>query len=64
MQSGVSLSLWGLSRRVPQILNQVAVDLGIDNSTTRAIVDGLKELEVDYLQSSASSTITSVCIQR
>jgi hypothetical protein len=60
MQSGVSLSLWGLSRRVPEIVDLVAQDLGVDNSTSKSIVDGLKTFNTTYLQTKASATITSV----
>ncbi|KAH0819979.1 hypothetical protein GEV33_002811 [Tenebrio molitor] len=59
MQSGVSLSLWGLSRRVPEIVDLVAQDLGVDNSTSKSIVDGLKTFNTTYLQTKASATITS-----
>jgi hypothetical protein len=59
MQSGVSLSLWGLSRKVPEIVDLVAQDLGVDNSTSRSIVDGLKTFNTTYLQTKSSATITS-----
>ncbi|RZC33900.1 uncharacterized protein BDFB_011530, partial [Asbolus verrucosus] len=59
MQSGVSLSLWGLSRRVPQMVHLVAEALAIDNSTSQRLVEGLKSFNTTYLQSIASSTILS-----
>ncbi|KAJ3635702.1 hypothetical protein MTP99_008591 [Tenebrio molitor] len=58
MESGVSLSSWAFSRRVPEVVKIIAKDLSLDTSTSRKIVDGLKEINYTILQTKASSAVS------
>jgi hypothetical protein len=60
MESGVSLSSWAFSRRVPEVVKIIAKDLSLDTSTSRKIVDGLKEINYTILQTKASSAVSFV----
>lgn len=52
--------MWALSRRVPAVVTLVAQDLNVDTSSSRSIVDGLKKVDIQLLQTNASSVILSV----
>ncbi|KAJ3666300.1 hypothetical protein Zmor_001750 [Zophobas morio] len=57
MESGVSLSSWAFSRRVPVVVKKIAEDLSLDTSNYQKIVDGLRLINSSELQAKAAGAV-------
>ncbi|RZB38725.1 COesterase domain containing protein [Asbolus verrucosus] len=50
MQSGVSLSPWALSRRVPEVIKQIGECFALNTSNSQELVNKLKLVDYKLLQ--------------
>ncbi|XP_023309934.1 venom carboxylesterase-6-like [Anoplophora glabripennis] len=63
LQSGSSLCLWSLNRRAKRIAFQIGSSLGIATDNSSVLLEGLREVDYETLQSSATIESTLITLE-